>query len=207
MTATRPDLCFVVTKLSQYMSKPTVNHLGLAKHVLRYVKGTLDYGLKFGKSEAGLKLTGYCDSDWGSAGDRHSITGYCFKMSTHGPLISWKSKKQRVVALSTCEAEYVAISHAVQECNFLAQPYADITECQRDTIILFVDNQGAIALSKNPVYHQRSMHIDIRYHFIKSQIENGSVKLVYVPSDENVADMFTKPLSKGTLCKFSTIRG
>lgn len=207
MTATRPDLCFAVTKLSQFMSKPTVAHLGLAKYVLRYIKGTFDHGLKFCKSETGLKLTGYCDSDWGSSGDRHSVMGYCFKLNNQDPLISWKSKKQRIVALSTCEAEYVSISYAVQECNFLSQLYVNVTGSQRDTALIFVDNQGAIALAKNPVYHQKSKHIDIKYHFVRSQIEDRSVELVYVPSDENVADMFTKPISKSKLLKFSVIKG
>lgn len=147
------------------MSKPTVYHLVLFKHVLIYVIGTLDCGLRFCKSEAGLKLTGYCDSDWGSAEDCHSITGHYFILSTHGPFISWKCKKQRVVALSTCEEEYVAISHAVQECNFLAQLYADVTGYQRDTMMLFVDNHGALELTKNPVYHQRSQHTSIRQFY------------------------------------------
>ena len=133
--------------------------------------------------------------------------GYCFRLSDKGPLVSWKSKKQRVVALSTCEAEYVAISYAVQECNFLSQLYADVTGFQRDTVILYVDNQGAIALAKNPVYHQKSKHIDIKYHFVRSQVENENVKLVYVPSDENVADMFTKPLPKGKMLKFHVVKG
>ena len=98
MVGTRPDLCYVVTKLSQYMSKPTKAHLGLAKHVLRYLKGTMNFGLKFTISNDPLKLTGYCDSDWGSSDDRRSITGYCYKLNNNGPLISWKSQKQRIVA-------------------------------------------------------------------------------------------------------------
>ena len=88
MVGTRLDLCYVVTKLSQYMSKPTKAHLDLAKHVLRYLKGTMNIGLKFTKSNDPLKLTGYCDSDWGSSDDRHSTTGYCYKLNNNGPLIS-----------------------------------------------------------------------------------------------------------------------
>ncbi|XP_042858896.1 secreted RxLR effector protein 161-like [Penaeus japonicus] len=104
MTGTRPDICYVVTKLSQYKSKPTKAHLDAAKHVLKYLKGTLDYDLRFDKSDEQMKLMGFCDSDWGSSEDRKSITGYCFQLQKFGPLISWKSKKQHTIALSSCEA-------------------------------------------------------------------------------------------------------
>ena len=207
MIGTRPDICYAVTKLSQHMSNPTKAHLGLAKHVLRYIKGTLDFYLKFSKSNDALELTGFCDSDWGNSDDRRSITGYCYKLNTNGPLISWKSQKQRIVALSSCEAEYVSLTSAVQEGNFLRQLYADMNNCDKSTVILNVDNQGAIALAKNPVYHQRSKHIDIRYHYIRLEVENKHVELIYVPSEENVADIFTKPLTKKNLQKFCVIRG
>ena len=199
MVATRSDISYVVTKLSQYMTKPTQAHLSLAKHVLRYIKGSLDFCLKFGKSNDILKLIGYCDSDWGNSDDRRSITGYCYKLNNNGPLISWKSQKQRIVALSSCEAEYISLTSAVQEGNFLSQLYADMTNCDKSTVILNVDNQGAIALAKNPVYHQRSKHIDIRYHYIRLEVQNKNVELIYVPSSDNVADIFTKPVTKRSL--------
>ena len=207
MIATRPDICYAVTKLSQHMSKPTNAHLGLAKHVLRYIKGTLDFVLKFSKSDDALKLIGFCDSDWGNSEDRRSITGYCYKLNTNEPLISWKSQKQRIVALSSCEAEYVSLTSAVQEGKFLSQLYADMNNCDKNIVILYVDNQGAIALAKNPVFHQRSKHIDIRYHYIRLEVDNKNVELIYVPSEENVADIFTKPLTKKNLQKFCIIRG
>ena len=207
MTGTRPDLCYVVTRLSQFMSKPTKAHLGIAKHVLKYIKGTLDYNLKFSKSCEPLKLIGYCDSDWGNIDDRRSITGYCFLMNDEGGLISWKSKKQRVVALSTCEAEYMSITYAMQEANFIRNLYSDLTGCDKEYVTLFVDNQSAIALAENPVHHQRSKHIDVRYHFIRSEVEAGIVKLMYVSSESNIADLFTKPFSKSKLEKFKVIRG
>ncbi|XP_048241186.1 secreted RxLR effector protein 161-like [Haliotis rufescens] len=113
MTATRPDLCYIVTKLSQYMAKPTTTQLGMAKHTLRYIKGTAEQGLTFVKSCDPLQLVGFCDADWGSSADRRSITGYGFQLKDNGPLISWKSKKQTTVALSTCEAEYMAMAAAI----------------------------------------------------------------------------------------------
>lgn len=94
MIGTRPDISYVVTKLSQFLAKPTKSHLNLSKHVLRYIKGTLNFCLKYSKSENPLKLIGYCDSDWGGSEDRRSTSGYCFQLSNQGSLISWKSKKQ-----------------------------------------------------------------------------------------------------------------
>lgn len=195
MTSTRPDLCYSVTKLSQYLSAPTVVHLNTAKHVLRYLKGTADKGLVFRKYDQPLSLIGYCDADWGSSEDRHSITGYGFKLSKNSPLISWKSRKQPTVALSTCEAEYMSLSSAIQEAKFLFQLLKDFLVESSNSVSLYCDNQGAIALAKNPVQHQRSKRINIRYHFIRQEIQNGSVNVMYVTSNENVADIFTKALS------------
>ena len=206
MTGTRPDLCYVVSKLSQYMAKPSKAHLNLAKHCLRYLKGTLNYSLRFSRSDK-LKLIGFCDADWGASEDRFSISGYSFQLSSKGPLISWKSRKQRTVALSSCEAEYVALTDGLQEAKFLRQLFADMTGFDKTCVTVFADNQGAIALSKNPVHHQRSKHIDIKYHFIRSEILNGVIELCYIPSEDNIADIFTKAVSKCRLNKFAVIRG
>ena len=193
-----------VTKLSQKMAHPTNADLSMAKHVLRYLKGSRENCLTFGKSESPLNLTGFCDSDWGaSVEDRRSITGYNFQLSENGPLISWKSRKQQTVALSTCEAEYISLANAVQEAKFLKQLCQDMNIVIKD-VVINVDNQGAINLAKNPVNHQRSKHIDIKYHFIRSEIQNGNVNLQYVPTDDNVADIFTKPATKAKLVKFQT---
>ena len=202
MTGTRPDLCYTVTKLSQAMSKPTQSDLNMAKHVLRYLKGSREQGLKFVKSETNLKLAGFSDSDWGSSvKDRRSITGYNFQLTDKGPLISWKSRKQQTVALSSCEAEYIALANAAQEAKFLKQLCKDMyIAC--DDVLISVDNQGTINLAKNPVNHQRSKHIDIKYHFIRSEIQNGNVTLQYIPTEDNVADIFTKPVTKAKLEKF-----
>lgn len=206
MSCTRPDLCYVVTKLSQRLAKPTYADLNLSKFVLKYIKGTLDRCLVYKKSENGLKLTGFCDSDWGGSEDRRSISGYCFQLNSTGPLISWKSKKQNIIALSSCEAEYTALTYAIQEANHLQQLMSDILNVEKSPAKLFVDNQGAMKLAKNPVQHQRSKHIDIKYHFIRSQIDVNII-LNYVPSSDNVADIFTKPVTKSKLAYFSSIMG
>ena len=162
---------------------------------MRYLKGTSDYKLVFRKSNVDISLSGFCDADWGKSQDRLSITGYGFYLSKNGPLISWKCRKQPTVALSTCEAEYMSICAAVQGSKFLIQLLKDMTvEAVNGTVVLNVDNQSAIALAKNPVFHQRSKHIDIRYHFVRNEVQNGSNELQFVPSENNIADML-EPLA------------
>ena len=210
MTGTRPDICYVVNLLSQNMVAPTMAHLKLCKQVFKFLKGTKHYDLKFTKAKNGLCLEGYVDSDWGSSPDRRSISGYCYQLNDTGALnapISWASCKQRIVALSSTEAEYVAVTDAMKEGNYLRQLLADMTGSKKQAIRLHADNQGAIALSKNAVHHKRTKHIDIRYHFIRYEVDNNIVHLVYVPSDNNIADMFTKPLPSSKLLQFIGIRG
>ena len=205
MIATRPDLCYIVTKLSQYMARPTVNHLSMAKHVLRYLKGTISNCLTFKKSDS-FNLFGFCDADWANCSDRRSITGYVFSLSNSGPPVAWKSRKQQTVALSTCEAEYMALASAVQESKFLSKLLKSILGYKfSDSVTLFCDNQSALALAKNPIQHQRSKHIDVKYHFIRGEVQKGFVNLVYVPSEKNLADVFTKAMTNVKLKNFSDL--
>ena len=203
MTCSRPDLSYVVTKLSQYMSKPTDAHLKLARNVLKYLKGTMMNKLSYEKSSEPLELIGYCDSDWAGSEDRKSISGFCYCLSKNGSLISWKTKKQNVVSLSSCEAEYTALSFAIQEGNFLSQLFADFCVVERNLFHLNVDNQGAIHLANNQVCNQRSKHIDVKYHYIRHEIKEGHCKLLYVPSKKNLADMFTKAVPRPLLNSFN----
>lgn len=113
-TCTRPDLSWIVSNLSQYLSEPNEQHWSTVKHVMRYLKGTTDHELCYRKSEEKLKLVAYSDADWASD-PNDSTTGYCFSLTRNGPLVSWKSRKQRTVALSTCEAEYMALAATTQE--------------------------------------------------------------------------------------------
>ena len=196
MTCTRPDLSFVVTKLSQHMSKPNARHMTMAKHTLRYIKATINKQLVFRKSENPLTLTGFCDSDWANSEDRKSVSGYCFQMASEGPLISWKSKKQNCIALSTCEAEYVSLSLATQEGIFLMALINDMFCLNVIKFHIECDNQSAISLAKNPVLSQRTKHIDIKYHFLRNLVHNDTMKINYVPSECNVADALTKPMTK-----------
>ena len=204
MTGTRPDLCHIVTRLSQYMSKPTVATLNAAKHVLRYLKKTSSFSLKFKRVDHPLELIEFSDSDWGgSVSDRKSISGYGFQLCKTGPLVSWKSKKQQTVALSTCEAEYTALAETIQEGKFLKQLCVDlgIIEVSK-SILVNAGNQGTIKLAKNPAFHKRSKHIDVKYHFIRSEVQQGTVSIRYIASEDNLADIFTKPVSRVRLDKF-----
>lgn len=206
MTCTRPDLCFIVTILSQHLANPSKEHYVALKHVLRYLKGSLHYELCFRKCHDGLQLTGFSDASWGSSEDRKSVTGYCFCLNRHGPLISWKCKKQPTVALSSCEAEYMALAAATQEALFLTQLLCDMdTNCQYEPVTIFEDNQGAIALVDNPVHHQRSKHIDMKYHFIRDECHRGKINVVYMPTSDMVADIFTKPSSKYKFNQFHDV--
>ena len=201
MTCTRPDLCWVVTKLSQHLDNPDDGDWVMVKHVLRYVKGTLEKKLCYSKSDSGLWLSGHSDSDWGSSlEDRRSTTGYVFTLNPNGPPISWKSKKQTTVALSSCEAEYMALAAATQEALFLHQLLDRFL--QQQSVSIYADNQGTISLASRRATEKRSKHIDIRYHFLREKVASGFLKLIYVPSEDNIADMMTKPCSKVKLNRF-----
>ena len=206
-TCTRPDLSWTVSKLSQHLSNPSLTHFTMLKHVFRYVAGTIDYCLTFKKSEQNLELIAYSDADWASSPDRRSTTGYYFSLSLVGPALSWKTKKQPTVALSSCESEYMALCAAAKEAIFLRNVLDDIgkvvgmsRECRPVTI--FEDNQGALALAKNPVHHERSKHIDIKYHFTRECVLNKQIEITYVQSENNVADILTKAATKLKLSKF-----
>ena len=205
MTCTRPDISWIVSKLSQKLSNPNADDMVAAKHVLRYLKGTIDYQLCFRKCSSGLNLIAYSDSDWASSvEDRRSTTGYCFSLTEEGPVISWKTRKQPTVALSSCEAEYIGLAATAQESLYLTQLLSSMNGKPYKCTKIHEDNQGAIALTKNPVSRQRSKHIDIKYHFLRDVVKNGKIDISYCPTAEMVADTFTKPASKVKLTKFKT---
>ena len=177
------------------MDKPEQSHLVAAKRVLRYLKGTNDYGVLFpiqtGRSNH--QLIGYSDSDWcGDKVDRRSTSGYVFKFMN--AVISWSSKKQNIVALSSCEAEYVSASDAAQQMLWLESLLDELKVGYVKPVQLLVDNKSAISLAKNPVAHGRSKHIETRFHFIRDQVNKKKLELVYCTTEDQLADVFTKPL-------------
>jgi len=212
---TRPDITYAVHILSLYLQNPGPNHVTAAKTVLRYLKGTNEIGLIFSANEnnimvhsntkacssISIHIDAYCDSDWaGDLDDRHSTTGYVIKLNQS--TISWKSKKQNKAALSSCEAEYYAVCAAIQEIIWLKQLLNEILQhdinYNNDSIKinLYVDNQSAIQLSRNDVHHDRSKHIQLRYHFVREEIKYNDIQLHYIPTQYQVADILTKGLNK-----------
>lgn len=192
LTCTRPDLSLSVGIVSRFMEEPVYSHWKALKRILRYVKGTESLGLFYSKTEE-FKLLGYTDSDWcGDIDDRKSTSGYVFFMGDTA--FTWLSKKQPIVTLSTCEAEYVAASWCVCHAIWLRNLLGKFEQQQLGATEIRIDNKSAIELAKNPVNHERSKHIDVRFHFIRDQVKKGSVELVHVASRDQVADIFTKPL-------------
>ena len=201
MVCTRPDIAQSVSVVSRYMSNPRKRHWEVVKWILRYLKGASDVGLTFQKDGGGISILGYVDSDY--AGDldrRRSTTGYIFTLV--GSAVSWKSTLQSIVALSTTEAEYMAAAEAVKEAIWLKGLVAELSLVQQESI-LRCDSQSAIHLIKNQRFHERTKHIDVRFHFIRDVVEEGTIKVVKVITDDNAADMLTKivPLAKFAHCK------
>lgn len=205
LTCTRPDILYGVGVISRYMEDPTLSHMEAAKRILRYIKGTLDYGL-FYSSQNNFRLFGFSDSDWGGdVNDRKSTTGFVFFMGT--AVFAWSSKKQAIVTLSTCEAEYVAAASCVCHAIWLRRMLKSLKFVQDGATNVFVDNKSAIALAKNPVFHDRSKHIDTKYHFIRECIGRKEIQLKHVPSKDQVADIFTKPLKFEDFSRLRAVLG
>ncbi|GAU41877.1 hypothetical protein TSUD_367420 [Trifolium subterraneum] len=189
---TRPDITYSVGIVSSYMEKPKTSHLSAAKRILRYIKGTMNYGIVFKKPDKrSLDLIGYTDSNWcGDKDDRKSTAGYVFLYG--GAPISWCSRKEPVVALSTCEAEYIVTSLSVCQGVWLSNLIDEIINVKCDSVILKVDNMSAINLAKNPIAHGRSKHIELRFHYLREQVGNGKLKLEHCRTDLKIADVLTK---------------
>ena len=198
---TRPDITFAVTALSQYLQNPGRPHWEQAKRTIRYLKGTRDWKLEFGPTGG---VEGFSDANWGNdVDDRHSICGYVFNLN--GGAISWSSKKQSVVALSSTEAEYIGITHAAKEAiwvrHLLSELYSpDVLEYP---ITIHCDNRSAIELVKNATFHSRTKHIAIRYHYIREAFNDGLIILTHRGTDDMPADMFIKALVRVKLSKFA----
>ncbi|XP_028119278.1 uncharacterized protein LOC114316794 [Camellia sinensis] len=190
LTLTRPDLAFVVNHLCQFMHSPLTSHLTSVKRLLRYLKGTLSYGLHF--SPGPLLLNAYSDSDWaGNVLDRRSTTGYCVYLGPN--LISWSAKKQPNVSRSSSEAEYRALAQTLAELSWIGMLLAEL-HISIPVPTLWCDNLSAIAMSNNHIFHARTKHIEVDYHFVREELPPRSFISVISPLLIRLL-MFTKPLS------------
>ncbi|GJY03409.1 retrovirus-related pol polyprotein from transposon TNT 1-94 [Tanacetum coccineum] len=191
MICTRPDIAHAVGVVSRYMAEPGREHWEAVKIILRYIKGTSDVALCYG--ESGLTVKGYVASDYaGDLDGSKSTTGYVFTLS--GGTVSWVSKLQSVVAMSTTEAEYVAAAQASKEAVWLKMLLEELGH-EQEKITLFCDNQSALYLARNPAFHSKTKHIRVQYHFVREKVEEGTVDMQKIHTDDNVADYMTKAIN------------
>uniref|UniRef100_A0A2N9I8W4 Integrase catalytic domain-containing protein n=1 Tax=Fagus sylvatica TaxID=28930 RepID=A0A2N9I8W4_FAGSY len=190
LTVTRPDISYAVHQVSQFMSAPRSTHYAAVLRILRYLKGTLFHGLHF-SAQSPLTLRAYSDADWaGDPTDRRSTTGYCFLLGSS--LISWRSKKQSVVARSSTEAEYRALADTTSELLWLRWLLQDLGVSTSSATPIYCDNRSAIQIARNDVFHERTKHIEIDCHLVRHHLLQGSLQLVSVSSHDQLADIFTK---------------
>ncbi|GKB91740.1 hypothetical protein Tco_0964012 [Tanacetum coccineum] len=191
LTASRPDIMFSVCLCARFQEAPKTSHLEAVKRIFRYIKGTTHLGLWYPKG-TGIETVVYADSDHaGDYVDRKSTSGICTFVGCC--LTSWFSKKQTALAISTTEAEYVSAGKACQQALWMKQALIDY-DVRLDDVPIMCDNKGAIDLSKNPVQHSRTKHIEIRHHFLRDNVQKGHISIEKVPSVDNIADILTKPL-------------
>lgn len=194
LTITRPDIVYYVRTLSEFMHQPRKPHWDTALRILKYIKGTPGQGLLFpGSNNLGLKA--FCDSDWGGCrATRRSVTGYCVFL--RNSLISWKSKKQANVSRSSAEAEYRAMASTCLELTWLCYILQDLKVLQTAPVPLFWDNQAALYIAENPVFHERTKHIEIDCYIVRKKLQARIISPSYVPTRFQLADVFTKALGK-----------
>ena len=201
VTGTRPDIAVAVGEVAKYSNNPGRQHWMAVKRILRYLKETVNFGIKCDPKS--VDLVGYSDADWaGDLDTRRSTTRYLFKLGSVP--ICWKSKRQPTVALSTAEAEYMALSMATQTAIWIRKLLNDFDVASEVPTVIYEDNQGCIAMAKNPVNHERTKHIDIRYNFVRERVEDKTVVVKYLETTEMLADILTKGLSRDQhrrLCK------
>ncbi|XP_019167864.1 PREDICTED: uncharacterized protein LOC109163570 [Ipomoea nil] len=192
LTITWPDLSYSVNRLCQFMHSPTDDHWALLKRVLRYIKGTQDYGLHLSASSAS-DLHAYTDSDWaGFPVDRKSTSGYAVFLGDN--LVSWVSRKQRTVARSSTKAEYKGLADVSTEVTWIISLLRELGLHSGSPATLWCDNLWATYLAANPVFHARTKHVEIDYHFVRDKVASGDFIVSFVSTKDQLADIFTKPL-------------
>ncbi|GJW82981.1 ribonuclease H-like domain, reverse transcriptase, RNA-dependent DNA polymerase [Tanacetum coccineum] len=197
---TRPDLSFLVGLLSRFMQEPQEQHMKAIKQVLRYIKGTKDYGITYGHD--GNKIQGYSDSSYGVNTQEGKGTTRIVFYFGNSP-ITWSTQKQGIVALSSCESEFIVATAAATQALWLKRLLSKITDSNKEKITIYVENKSGVALMKNPVFHGRSKHIDTKYHFIRECVEKEDLTVEYISGEQQRADILTKALPR---IRFVTMR-
>ena len=197
---THPDITYAVQTIYRFSKNPGQLHLEAVKRIFHYLKGTKEYWLTYGGQVR--ELRGYADADGSMAEDRHAISRYTFLL--HGGAVSWAAKRQEIVSLSTTESKYVTVTHTSKEAIWLRSLISQLFNITLDPTTLFSDNQSTITLMKDHQYHLRTKHINIRFHFICWIIENGSIHLIYCPTEDMLADTLTKALPSLKVKHFAT---
>ena len=208
VTLSRPDIAFAVNKVCQYMHAPTENHWSAVKRILRYLHGTVEYGMLIRRSSGSTlqaftdvlwkgspntSLEAFSDADWaGDSDDRRSTGGFAIYLGSN--LISWTARKQRTVSRSSTEAEYKALADTVAELTWLQALLHELGIRSSSTPILWCDNLGATYLSANPIFHARTKHVEIDYHFVREKVAQGDLRVQHISTHDQIADIFTKPL-------------
>lgn len=193
VTLTRPYITFAVNKVCQFMQSPREDHWQAVKRILRYLKHTADLGLLI-RPSSNLQLHAFSDADWaGCPDDRRSTSGYAIYMGSS--LISWSARKQRTVARSSTEAEYRALANATTELIWLQSLLQEIGFFPSSSHVLWCDNLGVTYLTANPIFHARTKHIEIDFHFVRDQVSRQLLQVKFISTKDQIADILTKPLS------------
>jgi hypothetical protein len=201
---TRPDISYTVRELARFMSNYGEAHIQAAKHLLRYIQGTRSYGLTLGQADAPYPVfRALSDSDWGMGDGRKSISGFLILLGDS--VLSWSSKQQVVIALSSCEAEYLSTTHCAKDVLWFRNLFQELGFQQTLATILYCDNQGTVICTHDPHGHTKMKHIDIRAHFIRDCVNKKLIDVIYLPNHSNVADLLTKPLAKTLQQRWSTM--
>lgn len=205
LTVSRPDITFAVHKLSQYVARPCQSHLDAAYYLLRYLKGTPGQGILFQPTDV-FCIRAFTDSDWGACLDsRHSVSGFCIFLGSS--LVSWKSKKQATVARSSAEAEYRAMAATTSEIVWLQSLLRGLQIVEASPAVLFCDNRSAMHIASNPIFHERTKHIELDCHFVRDKVLDGTLKLLPIRSHLQLADIFTKALPSSSFSLFLSKMG
>ena len=205
----RPDISYTTSRLSRYLARPTKDHLHAAKKVLRYLAATATVGLNWGPTDlSNGDLIGYSDSSWNDDIDNgKSTAGYLFKL-WNGP-ISWRSKQEQQVAMSSTEAEYIAAAEATKEVFYIRDILEELGYDEGDIqpIRLLIDNQSTIKLANNPTNHPKTKHIRVRYHFIRDAVHQGDINIKWIRTEAQAADPLTKAMPAAKLNRVHTLMG